>query len=33
VSFLREMGFQKAKNLAGGINAWAEKIDHSLPVY
>lgn len=33
VHFLKDMGFKKVKNLAGGINAWAEKIDQSLPVY
>jgi adenylyltransferase/sulfurtransferase len=26
-------GFRKVKNLKGGINAWAEKIDSSLPIY
>ncbi|MEJ2758959.1 MAG: molybdopterin-synthase adenylyltransferase MoeB [Anaerolineales bacterium] len=26
-------GFRKVKNLKGGINAWAEEIDPSLPVY
>ncbi|MEJ2486850.1 MAG: molybdopterin-synthase adenylyltransferase MoeB [Anaerolineales bacterium] len=26
-------GFRKVKNLKGGINAWAEEVDHSLPVY
>ena len=33
VQFLHKMGFSKAKNLAGGINAWAERIDPSLPKY
>jgi molybdopterin/thiamine biosynthesis adenylyltransferase/rhodanese-related sulfurtransferase len=33
VNFLKEMGFKKVKNLVGGINAWAEKIDPSLPSY
>jgi len=26
-------GFRKVKNLQGGINAWAEDIDPSLPIY
>ena len=26
-------GFRKVKNLKGGINAWAEEIDPSMPVY
>ena len=26
-------GFKKVKNLKGGINAWAEEVDKSLPVY
>jgi adenylyltransferase/sulfurtransferase len=26
-------GFRKVKNLEGGINAWAEEVDMSLPVY
>jgi sulfur-carrier protein adenylyltransferase/sulfurtransferase len=26
-------GFRKVKNLKGGINAWAQEVDHSLPVY
>jgi rhodanese-related sulfurtransferase len=26
-------GFRKVKNLRGGINAWAEEVDPSLPVY
>jgi adenylyltransferase/sulfurtransferase len=31
--FLREKGFQKITNLKGGILAWAEKIDPSMPRY
>lgn len=31
--FLKEQGFQKVKNLEGGIDAWAERIDPSLPRY
>ncbi len=30
VEFLRAQGFQNVKNLAGGILAWAEKVDPSL---
>lgn len=26
-------GFRRAKNLKGGINAWAREVDPSLPVY
>ncbi|MEP6993685.1 MAG: molybdopterin-synthase adenylyltransferase MoeB [Acidobacteriota bacterium] len=33
VQLLHTMGFEKAKNLAGGINKWAERIDPSLPRY
>jgi molybdopterin/thiamine biosynthesis adenylyltransferase/rhodanese-related sulfurtransferase len=30
---LREHGFDRVKNMLGGITAWAEKIDPSLPTY
>lgn len=33
VVLLHENGFKKARNLTGGINEWARKIDPSLPVY
>ena len=33
VAFLLEHGFEKVRNLAGGINRWAERIDTSLPRY
>jgi rhodanese-related sulfurtransferase len=33
VQFLMQAGFAGAKNLAGGINKWAERIDPSLPRY
>jgi adenylyltransferase/sulfurtransferase len=33
VQFLQQMGFDRAKNLAGGINKWAEQIDPSLTRY
>ena len=31
--FLREAGFGKVRNLEGGILAWADEIDPSLPKY
>jgi adenylyltransferase/sulfurtransferase len=33
VEFLRQSGFKRATNLTGGILAWAERIDTSLPKY
>ncbi|MBZ5511887.1 MAG: molybdopterin-synthase adenylyltransferase MoeB [Acidobacteriia bacterium] len=33
VDFLRQAGFTKVKNLAGGINAWADKVDPRMPKY
>ena len=33
VQFLREKGFGKLKNLKGGILAWAQRIDRSMPTY
>ncbi len=33
VQFLQGMGFPKAKNLVGGINLWAERIDPTLAKY
>jgi molybdopterin/thiamine biosynthesis adenylyltransferase/rhodanese-related sulfurtransferase/molybdopterin converting factor small subunit len=33
VALLREAGFRKVVNLAGGINGWAERIDPSMPKY
>mgnify|MGYP001216496649 CR=1 FL=1 len=33
VELLREAGFQKVKNLLGGIEAWAEEIDADMPTY
>jgi adenylyltransferase/sulfurtransferase len=34
VQYLRDnAGFTKVKNLLGGINLWADKIDNSLPKY
>jgi sulfur-carrier protein adenylyltransferase/sulfurtransferase len=31
--FLRQSGFSRVHNLAGGINAWAERIDLRMPKY
>jgi adenylyltransferase/sulfurtransferase len=33
VSYLRQSGFKYAANLTGGILAWADRIDPSLPKY
>ncbi len=33
VDFLRQAGFTKVKNLAGGITAWADKVDPTMPKY
>jgi adenylyltransferase/sulfurtransferase len=33
VRFLQNAGFKKAKNLAGGIDAWAQRIDPRIPRY
>lgn len=33
VEFLYEAGFESAKNLVGGVEAWARKIDPSMPRY
>jgi molybdopterin/thiamine biosynthesis adenylyltransferase/rhodanese-related sulfurtransferase len=33
VQFLMQHGYEKARNLAGGINKWAERIDPKLPRY
>ena len=33
VAFLRQAGFRKASNLAGGVRAWAERIDPHMPRY
>ena len=33
VEFLRQAGFTKAKNLTGGVLAWADKIDPKMPKY
>jgi adenylyltransferase/sulfurtransferase len=33
VELMAGAGFRKIKNLRGGINAWAQRVDPSLPVY
>jgi molybdopterin/thiamine biosynthesis adenylyltransferase/rhodanese-related sulfurtransferase len=33
VDFLRQSGFAKVHNLAGGIDAWAERVDPKMPKY
>jgi sulfur-carrier protein adenylyltransferase/sulfurtransferase len=33
VNFLRQAGFTKVTNLAGGILAWADRVDPSMPKY
>ncbi|HEV7514986.1 MAG TPA: molybdopterin-synthase adenylyltransferase MoeB [Thermoanaerobaculia bacterium] len=33
VRFLRQMGFARARNLAGGIERWSRQIDPSVPRY
>lgn len=33
VEYLKKRGVTKVKNLKGGINAWAERIDPSMPRY
>ncbi|HTX20092.1 MAG TPA: molybdopterin-synthase adenylyltransferase MoeB [Bacteroidota bacterium] len=33
VEFMKQAGFRKVKNLVGGIDAWAEQIDPTMPRY
>jgi adenylyltransferase/sulfurtransferase len=33
VDFLRQAGFRKVQNLAGGILAWSDKVDPTVPKY
>src|SRR5439155_14946730 len=32
-NFLRDLGFRKVKNLAGGMDAWADKVEPEMPSY
>ncbi len=32
-NFLRELGFRKVKNLVGGIDEWAERVEPEMPRY
>jgi rhodanese-related sulfurtransferase len=31
--FLEEYGFTQISNLTGGVHAWAQQIDNTMPVY
>ncbi len=31
--YLRQLGFTRARNLAGGLDAWARTVDPSMPRY
>jgi adenylyltransferase/sulfurtransferase len=33
VEFLKQAGFKKVRNMKGGILAWSDKVDPSLPKY
>ena len=33
VDFLRQAGFKKVRNMTGGILAWSDKVDPSVPKY
>jgi adenylyltransferase/sulfurtransferase len=33
IDFLRQVGFKKMKNLKGGILAWSDQVDPSVPKY
>ena len=33
IEFLRQAGFRKVKHLVGGIDAWADRIDKTMPRY
>jgi rhodanese-related sulfurtransferase len=31
--FLHNQGFNRVANIAGGINAWADEVDNTVPRY
>ncbi len=33
VAQLKELGFTKVRNMTGGITAWSDKVDPSVPKY
>jgi adenylyltransferase/sulfurtransferase len=33
IHILKQMGFKKLSNVKGGIRAWSEEIDPSVPQY
>jgi len=33
VNWLRQQGFDKSQSMSGGIHAWSEEIDPSVPTY
>jgi rhodanese-related sulfurtransferase len=33
VQLLHKAGFERVSNLAGGIHAWSDRVDHSIPKY
>ncbi len=33
VDFLRQRGFSKARNVTGGVEAWAQQVDPAMPRY
>ena len=32
-AWLREQGFEQAQNMAGGIDAWSQQVDSTVPRY
>jgi rhodanese-related sulfurtransferase len=31
--YLMQQGFKKVANIEGGIHAWSEQVDSSVPIY